>query len=148
MPDDSDRLQGEIEEILSKIEHFPDAESRRARARHRYLRTLFSAIADRQRAVAGGLGRFSVSKMMLVSFLLILGSFFFRRFTPIVMNWVFVAGIVLFVSSFAILMFARGRGGGSVEQRWRSREIRYSTRRSRLAERLRRWWSGRRARRP
>lgn len=146
MPDDTDRLEREIEEILNKIEHFPDAETRRTRARRRALRGLGSAIAERQRAVVRWLGRISISQVMLVAFLMILGSFFFRA-SPLA-AWVLYAGVILFVSSFAIMLFARGgRGGSTVEQRWRGREIRYSTRGPSLAVRLRRWWNTRQRRR-
>jgi hypothetical protein len=144
MADDSDRLEREIEEILNKIEHFPDAETRRTRARKRALRTLGSAIAERQRAVARALGRIAISQVMLVAFLMILAAFFFRA-GPMI--WVLYAGIVLLVSSAAIMMFTRGKGGSMVEQRWRGREIQYSTRGSSLAQRLRRWWDSRRTRR-
>ena len=92
MADDSDRLEREIEEILNKIEHFPDAETRRTRARKRALRTLGSAIAERQRAVARALGRIAVSQVMLVAFLMILAAFFFRA-GPMI--WVLYAGIML-----------------------------------------------------
>ncbi len=146
MADDSDRLEREIEEILSKIEHFPDAETRRTRARKRALRGFGGAIAERQRAFAKALGRISIGQVMLISFLMILAAFFFRGFGP--MSWLLYAGIILFVSSFAIMVFARGGGSrGTVEQRWRGREIRYSTRGTSLSQRLRRWWSSRRTRR-
>ncbi len=145
MPDDSDRLEREIEEILSKIEHFPDAETRRTRARRRALRGFGSAIADRQRAIAKSLGRISIGQVMLISFLMILGAFFLRGVGP--MSWLLYAGVILFVSSFTIMMFTRGSGGSSVEQRWRGREISYSTRGSSLAQRVRRWWASRRTRR-
>jgi hypothetical protein len=147
MADDSDRLEREIEEILSKIEHFPDAETRRTRARKRALRGLGGAIAERQRAVAKALGRISIGQVMLVSFLMILAAFFFRGVGPL--SWLLYAGIILFVTSFAIMLFARGSGSGgdTVEQRWRGREIRYSTRGPSLSQRLRRWWASRRTRR-
>ena len=142
---DSDRLEREIEEILGKIEQFPEPDSRRQRARQRVLREIGTAISARQRAVARELARISLSQVMLVSFLMILGSFFFRRMSPLAMEWLMYAGIVLFVSSFAILMFSR-RGGSTVEQNWRGRAIRYQTGPT-LSQRLRRWWDSRSTRR-
>lgn len=140
----SDRLEREIEEILGKIDQFPAPETRRARARKRALRRIGSAISDRQQAVMRELSRVSISQVMLASFLLILGSFFFRRFSPVVMQWALYAGIVLFVSSFAILVFSRGSGGSSVQTRWRGREVTYQPGRSGIAQRLRRWVRARR----
>ena len=78
--------------------------------------------------------------MILASFLIVLGAFFFRRFNPAVMQWVMLAGIVLFVSSFAILVFTRGRSASGGY--WRGREI--GGRSASLAERLRRWFASRR----
>ena len=142
----SDRLEREIEEILDKIEHFPTPESRRARARKRYLRQLGSSIGQRQRAIASQLGRISISQVLLISFLMILGSFFFRRFNPVLMQWALYAGIILFITSFAILMFSRGQSTPSSQQRWRGREIEAGYQASPL-DRLRRWWDTRRTRR-
>ena len=149
----SDRLEREIEEILDKIEQFPSPESRRARARKRYFRQLGSSIGERQRAIASQLGRISISQVLLISFLLILGSLFFRRFNPAVAGWVLVAGVILFVTSFAILVFTRGStsssgSGARSQQRWRGREIQAGQYgRPSPIDRLRRWWDMKRARR-
>ena len=135
-----DKLEREIEEILSKIEQFPKPESRRAMARKRALRRFGNSIATRQRSVMRELSRISVSQLMLLSFIMIIGFFFFRRLNPLVMQWVLYAGIVLFVSSFAIMVFTRSPGGGT-EQRWRGRSIEY--REQSLLDRLRRWYGER-----
>ena len=141
---DSDRLEREIEEILGKIEQFP-TETHGRRARRRALRQFGAAISNRQRGAARQLARISISQVMLLSFLMILGAFFFRRMSPLAMDWLMYAGIILFVSSFAILMFGP-RHRRSVEQNWRGRTIRYETGPT-FAQRLRRWWDGRRTRR-
>src|SRR5690606_39251106 len=73
---DGQRLERKINEILNKIEQFPNAESRRSRARKRALRRLGNAIAERQRLAMRYLSRISVSQVMLVAFLMILGAFF------------------------------------------------------------------------
>ena len=142
---DSDRLEREIEEILGKIKQFPEVESRRKRARQQALSQIGAAISNQQHAIARQLARISLSQVMLLSFLLILGSFFFRRVSPLVMNWVLYAGIILFVSSFAILMFGRRRGG-TIERNWRGRTIRYRSGPT-LSQRLALWWSQRGRRR-
>ena len=134
---DSNRLEREIEEILGKIEHFPEAEARRSRLRRRVLRQIGAAISDGQRALMRQLARFSNSQVMLLSFLLIIGSLFFRRTSPVVTSWMLYAGIVLFVSSFAIMMF-----GSRVQPKWRGRSVRYQTGTT-ISERLRLWWNTR-----
>ena len=140
MPDD--RLEREINEILDNIERFPGPESRRARARKRFLRRLANYLSDAQRAVAKQIARVSIGQVMLASFLMILGSFFFRRFSPMLMQWVLVAGVVLFISSFAIMVFARGGGPSGPSQYWRGRVLNRGP--SSLVTRLRRWFSARR----
>ena len=144
----TDRLEREIEEILDKIEQFPSPESRRARARKLAVRRLGGAIADRQRAFASQLGRISMSQVMLVSFLLILGYFFFGRYSPVLMRWVLYGGIILFVTSFTILMFSRRASPrASSQERWRGRPVQPVGRYPTLGERLRGWWRQRGTRR-
>ena len=140
---DKDRLEREINEILDKIEQFPTAESRRARARKRALRRVGDAIASRQRTVASQIARISISQLILISFLIIMGSVFFRRLNPLLMQWALYAGIVLFVSSFAILLFSRPRS--SSPRYWRGREL--TSRSEPMTARLRRWLDSKRLRR-
>ncbi|MDP2326765.1 MAG: hypothetical protein Q8M79_01605 [Dehalococcoidia bacterium] len=141
MPD-NERLEREIEEILGKIENFPEPQARARRARKRRFVRVSEAFRQRQRQVAQQLSRIAVSQIMLASFVLILFSFFFRRANPVLMNWVMYAGIILFVSSFAIVMFSGRRGGSTVRQNWRGRPTEYRTTPS-LADRVRRWWQER-----
>lgn len=139
---DSNNLEREIEEILGKIEHFPEAPSRPRRGR-RALRRFGSAVSERQRSLMRVMSRISISQVMLVAFLMILGSFIILRRNPMLMNWVMWAGVILFISSFAIMMFGRRNGGGgTVETRWRGQTVRYQSGPT-LGQRLRRWWSGR-----
>ena len=139
----SDRLEREIEEILDKIEHFPTPESRRVRARKRFFRQLGASIADRQRLIAGQLGRISISQVLIISFLMILFALFFRRVSPISV-WILYAGIILFVTSFAILIFSRRSSStAGAAQRWRGREISEHRRYPTLSQRLRGWWRSR-----
>lgn len=135
-----DKLKHEIEEILNKIEHFPKPESHRARARRRALLRFGSAVSTGQQAVARQLGRISVSQLMLLSFIIIVGSVFFRRINPLAMQWVLYAGIVLFVSSFAIIIFTRSPRGRH-QQRWRGRSVEY--RAPSLLDRVRHWYRDR-----
>ena len=144
----SDRLEREIEEILDKIEHFPTSNSRRSQALRNYFRRLGNGIGVRQRALATQLGNISISQLLLISFLMIFGSFFFRRFNPLMMQWVLYAGIILFVTSFAILMFSRsGKHKNESQQRWRGRAIHKNISHPSLIERIQKWWNENRNRR-
>ncbi|MPZ98869.1 MAG: hypothetical protein GEU80_05925 [Dehalococcoidia bacterium] len=145
-PERPDRLEREIEEILDRIERFPDADARRARRRRRGVQRFGAKVQELQHNVMRELSRISMSQVVLISFLLILGSFFFRRFNPVLMQWALYAGIALFVTSFAILMFSRG-AGGTVQQRWRGRTVEYRAGGSGPVQRLRRWWASRARRR-
>ena len=142
---DSDRLEREIEEILGRIDQLPPPESRAKRTVRRSLRRLGTAISDRQRAIARELSRVSMSQMILLSFLMILGSFFLRRVSPLLMDWLMYGGVILFVVSFAAVMFGH-RGGSAYEQKWRGQPVRYQMGPT-LSERVARWWRSRSTRR-
>ena len=144
---DSNRLEREIEEILGKIEQFPDAKTRRRRSTNRALQQFAAGISDRMHGLARQLSRFSISQVMLLSFLLILGSLFFRRAAPGLMAWVLYAGIALFVASFAISVFGGGRSSAGGPPKWRGRTIKYQNRPYQsgpsITDRLRFWWNAR-----
>ena len=147
MPDrgePSDRLQREIDEILSNIEQFPDAAQRKRRAQRRAFDDALARALARQREWVRSLGRVSLSQLMLLSFLMILGSFFFRGIVPIAWPWVMYAGVILFIVSFGLMTLGGGRNpmAGAPRQYWRGREMEY--RPPSLSQRLSRWWSARR----
>ena len=141
MPDEPDRLEREIQEILDKIEQLPTPPRRRASGLRRSLRRIGEGVSAWQRAVAQELSRVSLSQLVLLSLLLILGAFFIRGIGPIG-TWIMIAGIALLVTSLALMVF----GGGSASRRartqqWRGRTISY--RRDGLAQRIRRWFGNR-----
>lgn len=144
---ENDRLEREIEEILGKIEQFPEPESRARRRRRRAFNQATARIAEWQRGVARQLSRVSPSQMMLLSFLVILSSFFFRgrMLTPTLASWMLVAGVILFISTFAVMIFGQ-RSSSVGEQRWRGRTVEPPSGPS-LKMRLRHWWAGRSRRR-
>ena len=142
MPDDKDRLEREINEILDKIEQFPTPERRRNRTIRRHLRRVGDVVSARQRAIARELSRVSLSQLLLLGVLLILGSFFFRGFG--LGQWVLFAGVALLVASGALLLFGGGKGPGERTQQWRGRTISYSS--ETLAARIRRWFGSRKPR--
>ena len=137
-----DRLEREIDEILGRIDNFPAPEARKRRARKRMLRNVGNGFSARQRALTRELSRISLSQVMLLSFLLILASFFFPALAK---QWVLFAGIALFLACFALMMFGRrgSSAGGSRQAYWRGRPMSYET--ASWNSRLRRWF-GRRQR--
>jgi len=149
----NDRLEREIEEILGKIEQFPDAESRAKRNRRRNANRFTTRFSEIQRGIARRLSTISIGQLMLASFLLILFSFFLRGrgLPPTVASWLLVAGVILFVSTFAVSIFGpRSRGGrggiSKVEHRWRGRAVQ-SPSGSSFSARIRRWLASRGTRR-
>ncbi len=149
---DNDRLEREIEEILGKIEQFPEPESRARRRRRQAFNRVTARIADWQRGAARQLARVSLSQLMLLSFVTILAAFFFRgrMLPPTVASWLLVAGVILFISTFAVMLFSSNRAGStrpaSGEQRWRGRTIQ-PQRGPSASARLRHWWTNRTRRR-
>ena len=146
---DNDRLEREIEEILGKIEQFPPPESRARRRRQRAVSQARARIADWQQGVVRQLGRVSLSQLMLLSFLVILASFFFRgRMIPAPLaTWLLVAGVILFISTFSVTVFgSRGSTTSTREQRWRGRSVQ-QPRGPSLQTRIRHWWASRSRRR-
>ncbi len=137
-----DRLEREINEILSNIEQFPDAAQRRKRTRQRAFNDLLIQVSARQREFMRAIGGQSLSQLMLLSFLIILGSFFFRTLVPIAWPWLMYAGVVLFLATFTLMVFGGGRNSmaGVPRQYWRGREVEFRS--PTLSQRLRRWWSG------
>ena len=121
-----DRLEREINEILSNIEQFPSAERRRARARSRMVQRIGEQISGWQRAVMRSMSGISLSQLMLLSFLLILGSMFFRRMVPLAWPWMMYGGIILFLVTFTLMFFGRrgaGGAGGDPTKYWRGRPV-------------------------
>lgn len=148
MPDrreQPDRLEREINEILSNIKQFPGADERKGRGRLRAANGFIDAIATRQRAFMRRLSFVSLSQLMLLSFVIILGSMFFRGVVPISWPWTMYAGVILFVTSFTLLMFGgQRRPPGGPSQYWRGRPMSYGQ--VSVAERVRRWWKRRASR--
>jgi hypothetical protein len=141
-PEHPDRLEREINEILDKIDHFPTPEQRRIRPARRAFRRAGDSISGALHRLMRELSRVSLSQVILLAFLFIIGSLFFRRFIPFAWPWMMYAGLVLFLTSFA-LMVAGGRGGGDAprqpQQYWRGRPVSYNS--DSLSRRMRRWWN-------
>jgi len=140
-PEPPDRLEREINEILEKIDQFPTPEQRRPKPARKPFRNAGDSLSPRLHGLMRELSRVSLSQVMLLAFLLILGSLFFRRFIPLAWPWMMYAGLVLFLTSFALMVFGGGRGKGRPRQQqyWRGRPVSYSS--DSLSQRMRRWWN-------
>ena len=139
MPEEPDRLEREIQEILDKIEQLPAPKRQRAVGLRRSLRRVGESFSAWQRTIAQELSRISLAQLVLLSLLLILGAFLIRGLGPIG-SWLMIAGLVLLVTSLALIMFGSG-GRRTRTQQWRGRTISY--RRDTLAQRIRRWFGNR-----
>lgn len=134
-----DRLEREINEILSNIEQFPSAERRKARARSRIVQRIGDTVSGWQRAIMRSMSGISLSQLMLLSFLMILGSLFFRRMVPLAWPWLMYGGIILFLVTFTLMFFARRSGGDNATEYWRGRRVSYQQQPP-FTLRLRQWW--------
>jgi hypothetical protein len=116
MPED--RIEREIEEILNKLDHFPE-ESKTDRLRRRSS----DAAASFLRPFIEPLTRISLRHVMLAGIVMVVIAFFARGLGPL-MNWVLIAGLLLFLSAFALSFF---NGGATkpprIEKRWRGRPM-------------------------
>ncbi len=111
----ADRIEREIEEILKKIEHFPDRKSGRPPPR-------------RQGSSGGGvvqrwLARVSLRKVMMWALFAVIVAFFLRGIPGA--YWILIGALVIFTTAF-ILSTRGGPTGGQYEKRWRGQPINLS----------------------
>lgn len=138
--DSSDRLEREINEILEKIDRFPTPAERRRKRASKRLGGAGSAFSSSAHNVTRELTRVSLSQMMLLAFVFILASLFLRS-VPFAWPWLLYAGLVLFLTSFVLMVVSGSRGGsggGGGPQYWRGRPVSYDS--GGLSNRMRRWW--------
>jgi hypothetical protein len=135
-----DKFEREIDEILSKIEGFPQQPSARKRASMR----LAQRFAAAQRGLAVRLSHVSVGQVVLASMLIIVFSYLFRgAFPPHVWVYGLILGLILFFTSFALSY--RSNLGGRSEPYFRGQPRSYYRQdASPIIERLRAWWQQRR----
>ncbi len=137
MPDD--KIQREIEDILSRLDAFVPEESVASRMRRRSS----DAAAAFGRAVLTPLARISLRQLMLTALALVIVGFIAMRVHPLFGRWVLVAGLILFFTSFALSFF--GRSVPKADKRWRGRPLELEP--PGLGGRLRAWLQGKRRQR-
>ena len=133
MPDE--RIQREIEEILNRLDEFVPEQ----RATSRVRRSSDAATAF-GRAIMASLAGISLRQVMLTALALIVLGVLTMRAYP-VGAWVLVAGVILFLTSFALSFFSRG-SPPKVEKRWRGQPMELDE--PSLGDRLRAWLQAKR----
>lgn len=134
MPDD--RIQREIEEILNRLDDFvPERSARGTRRRPSDAAAAFG------RRILGPLSRVSLRHVMLTAVVLIVVSLLARGAQPAFATWLLVAGVILFLTSFALSVFNRS-APPSAERHWRGRPIELNE--PTLGDRLRAWLQAKR----
>src|SRR3970282_2397275 len=99
MPDD--RIQREIEDILSRLDAFVPEEGVASRMRRRSS----DAAAAFGRALIEPGARISLRQVMLTALILGIVGFFGLRVYPVFGRWVLIAGVILLLTSFALSFF-------------------------------------------
>ena len=133
------RIEREIEEILSRLDEFVPEESRSRRLRRR-TGTVLSSVGDRLRAATRGI---SGGHVVLGAAVLLLLAMFLRSSFPLVARWATYVGLaVIFVAIFLAIKPVHRR---QPSRYWRGQPI--DIRRPGLLNRLRVWWRRRNRRR-
>ncbi len=138
MPDD--KIKREIEDILNKLDDFVPDESAAEKMRRRSS----GAAASVVRALLAPFTRISIRQVMLTALVIIVVGFLAMRVNPIFGRYALIAGVILFVTSFALSFFNRSSGTTppAVEQRWRGQPIDLNE--PSLPDRIKAWLKSRR----
>ena len=105
MPEHPDRLEREIEEILKRSEGLPTPEPTPGQAFRQFLRSLAGPVAEWEHTGLRRLSRMRAMRLLLLSFVLVIVGFVLDSVLPYEGYWVTLVGCVLFVPSFAMVVF-------------------------------------------
>jgi len=134
MPDD--KIQREIEDILSRLDDFVPEESVTSRMRRRssdaagsFMHTVLSPIAS-----------ISLQQVMIAALVLIVVGFIGMRVNPLIGRWALIGGVILFLTTIALSVFHRpaASAGPKIEKRWRGQPMDLDE--PSLGDRLRAWF--------
>ena len=117
MPNRSDRIQQEVDELLANIEKFPPPRSLRRRISD-LVSAPFRAVSRRLSRLK--LPRISAGHVLLAAIIIIVIAYVAGG-TSDVWRWVIVGGIGLFIAAF--VMSLRRQSKPPTEQYWRDRPI-------------------------
>jgi hypothetical protein len=137
MPDD--KIQREIEDILSRLDDLPAERKptpmrRRSRQAHSFVDGLFAPLAS-----------ISIRHVMLAALALIVVGFFTRNAYPAFGHWTLIGGVLLFFTAIVLSMFNRGGSAPAIDKRWRGQPMDLSG--PTIGERLRAWYQAKRRQR-
>ncbi len=135
-----DKFKREIEDILNKLDDFVPEETAADRVRRRSS----GAAASVVRAILAPFTRISIRQVMLTALLIIVVGFLAMRIHPIFGRYALIAGVILFMTSFALSFFNRSGGAQppTVEKRWRGQPVELNE--PSLADRIKAWLKSRR----
>ena len=135
-----DKIKREIEDILNKLDDFVPDESAADKMRRRSS----GAAASVVRALLAPFTRISIRQVMLTALVIIVVGFLAMRVSPIFGRYALIAGVILFVTSFALSFFSRSSGTTppAAEKRWRGQPIDLNE--PSLPDRIKAWLKSRR----
>jgi hypothetical protein len=115
-----DRIQREIEDILSKLDDLPAERKKR-----RGVRRKASNFGHSVQSALEPLTRISMGQLMLVSLGLVVLALVMMSINPMLGRWLVIAGIILFFTSFILSALGRGPRGSAPKQvkYWRDRPM-------------------------
>ncbi len=119
MPDD--KIKREIEDILNKLDKFVPDESAAEKVRRRSS----GAVASVLRTILAPFTRISIQQVMLAALVIMVVGFLAMRIHPLYGRYVLIAGVILFLTSFALSFFSRSSDPpqSSSDKRWRGQPI-------------------------
>ncbi len=129
----ADRIQREIEEILSRIERMPPKRPRPSRLRQA-IRSLWHRLGGAVLALPRP--RIAPGPLLLLGGGLLVAGYIFEVGSSDVNRWLIIAGLVLLLLTF-LLSWRRGTRARVAEKRWRGQPLELDQGRG---ERLRSWW--------
>jgi len=134
MPDD--KIKREIEDILNKLDDFVPEESATEKLRNRSSGVAASVL----RTILAPFTRISIQQVMLAALVVMVVGFLALRIHPLYGRYVLIAGVILFLTSFALSFFSRSSDPPqppSGEKRWRGEPINLSE--PSLPDRIKAW---------
>ena len=117
MPNQSDRIQKEVDELLANIERFPP--------RRRLSRRIGAVVSAPFRALRRGLSGLSLPRIsaghVLLAAIIIIVIAYVAGGSGDIWRWIIVGGIALFIAAF--VMSLRRQSRPPTERYWRDRPI-------------------------
>ena len=104
-----DRLEREINEIMEHVGHSLPPEPLRRGAIRQPFRNVSHSISSWEHDRIRDLSRLPATRMLLIAFALLVGGFILDEVLPYEGYWMTIAGALLFVPAFALVVFRRDR---------------------------------------